>query len=166
MNDRLEQINKLLKEELEKSKAKSQKKWFWLFLTVVLSAVACFYLLLFQEKNSPFLQGKNIFQNIKKVTADLKAAIIDPSTDQFFFHGQKNFLFLGMAGQGNDAPDLTDTIALATIKTDPLRVTLISIPRDLWVKSPTGNFYTKINTLYAVGKQSKNKDYGIELIKQ
>ena len=59
-----------------------------------------------------------------------------------------NILLLGIGGPGHDGANLTDTILLASI--DPItdKTTLISIPRDLWVKIP-GDGYQKINAAYA-----------------
>ncbi len=58
--------------------------------------------------------------------------------------GLTNFLFLGIGGQGHQAPDLTDTIILASFNHQTNHFNLISIPRDLWVSS----YHAKINTFY------------------
>jgi anionic cell wall polymer biosynthesis LytR-Cps2A-Psr (LCP) family protein len=49
--------------------------------------------------------------------------------------GRINVLLLGNGGPGHDAPDLTDTILLASI--DPINhnTALLSIPRDLMGKN-------------------------------
>lgn len=67
--------------------------------------------------------------------------------------GQSNILILGIPGQGNDAPNLTDTILLANIQYNS--ISLISIPRDLLIALPsqTKNTYTKINALYASSRK-------------
>jgi LCP family protein required for cell wall assembly len=66
--------------------------------------------------------------------------------------GRINILLLGNGGPGHDAPDLTDTILLASV--DPINhnIALLSIPRDLWVKIP-GDGYQKLNAAYVYGKQ-------------
>src|SRR6202162_513768 len=71
-------------------------------------------------------------------------------------HGQRvNILLLGMGGEQNDAPYLTDSIMAVT--TDPTtdRVMLASIPRDLVVhmnlQTPSSrNWTNKINAAYEV----------------
>ena len=68
-----------------------------------------------------------------------------------------NFLLLGIAGEGNSAPDLTDTIILINSTPKADNPVAISIPRDLLVKYPDKNYYAKINALYKYG--------GIETIK-
>jgi LCP family protein required for cell wall assembly len=66
--------------------------------------------------------------------------------------GRINILLLGIGGPGHEGADLTDTIILASI--DPInhKATLLSLPRDLWVKIP-GDGYQKINAAYAYGKE-------------
>jgi len=62
-----------------------------------------------------------------------------------------NFLFLGYGGAGHEGPYLTDTIIAARLDLKKKRVSLISIPRDTWVKVPTQSgedFHSKINALY------------------
>lgn len=69
--------------------------------------------------------------------------------------GRVNILVLGIGGPGHDGPDLTDTIMVASI--DPInnQVSLLSLPRDLWVKIP-GNGSQKINATYVYGKDGSN----------
>jgi LCP family protein required for cell wall assembly len=84
--------------------------------------------------------------------------------------GRINVLLLGNGGPGHDAPDLTDTILLASI--DPINhnTALLSIPRDLWVKIP-GDGYQKINAAFVYGKQqakgkteAQKDEAGLELL--
>lgn len=63
-----------------------------------------------------------------------------------------NFLLLGTAGEGYEAPDLTDTILVARFQPARQTVYLFSLPRDLLVKIPDKSGYTKINALYALTK--------------
>jgi anionic cell wall polymer biosynthesis LytR-Cps2A-Psr (LCP) family protein len=58
-----------------------------------------------------------------------------------------NILLLGIGGGTHDGPNLTDTIMLASIDFKADKVTLVSIPRDLWL--PDTN--QKINAAYAIG---------------
>jgi LCP family protein required for cell wall assembly len=65
--------------------------------------------------------------------------------------GRINVLLLGRGGGSHEAPDLTDTIMIASI--DPVNhtSTLLSIPRDLWVSIP--NFGSmKLNAAWETGK--------------
>lgn len=65
--------------------------------------------------------------------------------------GRINVLLLGRGGGGHSAPDLTDTMILASI--DPVNYTesLISIPRDLWVTVPNKGAM-KINAAWETGE--------------
>lgn len=63
--------------------------------------------------------------------------------------GRVNILLLGNAGGTHDGPDLTDSIIVASYHLKSNRVTLISIPRDLWVDSAKA----KVNTLYHFGNK-------------
>ncbi len=76
---------------------------------------------------------------------------VDPSLLKGEGDGRVNILILGKGGPGHDGPDLTDTLLVASI--DPINkdAALLSIPRDLYVKSGTGA--TKINAVYALAKQ-------------
>ena len=71
-------------------------------------------------------------------------------------HGQPvNILLLGMGGEQNDAPYLTDSIMAVTIDPTTNRVMLASIPRDLVVhmdlQTTPGRIWTnKINAAYEV----------------
>lgn len=65
-----------------------------------------------------------------------------------------NLLLLGRGGAENDAPDLTDTILVATLDPASNRVLLASVPRDIWLPiDATGSsrYENKINVAYAIG---------------
>lgn len=65
-----------------------------------------------------------------------------------------NFLLLGYGGGAHEGTHLTDSMILAHVRPADKTVTLISIPRDAWVKIPTrgqDGGYWKINAAYALG---------------
>ena len=76
---------------------------------------------------------------------------VDPTRLAGEGDGRVNILLLGKGGPGHTAPDLTDTILVASI--DPIHndAALLSIPRDLYVKVP-GNGSMKINSVYVTAK--------------
>ncbi len=82
---------------------------------------------------------------------------IDQTTLNQLKKNRINLLFLGIPGEGNSAPQLTDTILIINSSPKGEDPIAISIPRDLLVKYPEKNYYTKINALYKYG--------GIETIK-
>jgi LCP family protein required for cell wall assembly len=61
-----------------------------------------------------------------------------------------NILLLGIGGGNHDGPNLTDTIILANVDPKGNKVTLVSIPRDLWFPDLNGT-NKKINGAYADG---------------
>ncbi|MEK7160560.1 MAG: LCP family protein [Patescibacteria group bacterium] len=72
--------------------------------------------------------------------------------------GSTNFLLLGAPGAGNDAPDLTDTILIARLDPAQQKIFLFSLPRDLWVKIPQRQIFTKLNALYALNKRNTGQE--------
>ena len=74
----------------------------------------------------------------------------------------KNILIAGIGGAGHDGSLLTDSIMLASINSDDGFVTLVSIPRDLFVAYPSWyGVAGKINALYSIGVSNK---VGIKLL--
>jgi len=69
-----------------------------------------------------------------------------------------NLLFLGIPGQSNNAPFLTDTIIVGSYNQKTKKGFMVSIPRDLVVKDPSSNSYRKINSIY--------QQYGLEEIQK
>jgi LCP family protein required for cell wall assembly len=79
-----------------------------------------------------------------------------------------NILLLGMGGEGHHGQYLTDTILLASINPQTYETALLAIPRDLYVEIPETQIHTKINAVYAYGRNNsetlENKPH--ELIKK
>ncbi len=69
-----------------------------------------------------------------------------------------NILLLGMGGAKHEGAYLTDTIILASIKPSTSQVSLISVPRDLYVSIP-GDGMGKINSVNALG-MARSQDGG------
>ncbi len=65
--------------------------------------------------------------------------------------GRVNILILGRGGGNHAGPDLTDTILVASIDPVNKTVSLVSIPRDLWVTIP-GYGSSKVNAVFANAK--------------
>lgn len=104
---------------------------------------------------------KSIFQpriiEVKNSGQEVKAENDSIKTTNLALSGQPmeppvNFLLLGAPGQGNDAPDLTDTILLARLDETKNKIYLFSLPRDLLVRLNGSDNFTKLNALYAFNK--------------
>ncbi|HVH62042.1 MAG TPA: LCP family protein [Candidatus Dormibacteraeota bacterium] len=87
------------------------------------------------------------------------AQAVEPSPGTIAYklkHGQQvNVLLLGMGGEENDAPYLTDSIMSVSIDPTSGRVAMASIPRDLVVRmnlqtNPSRQWVQKINAAYEV----------------
>lgn len=100
----------------------------------------------------------------------VKTAKVFPILVQLFFNkeielkksdGSVNILLLGVAGGKHDGPDLTDTIMYANVNPVKNKVTLVSIPRDMWVP----DISEKINTAYAIGNGKQTEGGGLILTK-
>lgn len=65
--------------------------------------------------------------------------------------GRLNMLLMGRGGTENEAPDLTDTLLIASIDIKNQTASMLSVPRDTWVESNGSS--SKINAVYALTKQ-------------
>lgn len=95
-----------------------------------------------EPKEKPLSLAKLAFH----FAADTSATLKGQERDRI------NILFLGMSGVPHPAPFLTDTIILVSIKPSTHQLALLSLPRDLLVKTPN-NGQTKINSLYLLNKK-------------
>lgn len=75
-------------------------------------------------------------------------------------NNQINILLMGIAGGKHEGPSLTDSIIFANVNTDLSKITLVSLPRDIWSTDLDG----RINTAYAIG-ESKRRGGGLILAK-
>jgi len=67
-----------------------------------------------------------------------------------------NILFLGISGEGSLGAFLTDTIFVTSVIPSKKQITIISLPRDLWVEIPNGSTGIKINSLYELENRGKS----------
>jgi len=63
-------------------------------------------------------------------------------------YGHTNILLVGVGGEGHDGENLTDTMMVASINHDTNTVSIISIPRDLYVENAEVGWGTRINSIY------------------
>lgn len=74
-------------------------------------------------------------------------------------NGRINVLLLGIAGGNHDGPNLTDTIMVASYNLSTRKISLISLPRDIWIDKNQA----KINAIYQMGLLKGN---GLEFAKK
>ncbi len=70
-----------------------------------------------------------------------------------------NILLTGVGGKGHDGGQLTDTIILTSLKPSTKEVSMISLPRDMYI--PWRNQWIKINSINAYA-ESKKPGTGIQ----
>lgn len=92
----------------------------------------------------------------RKITPALSAKEVTPDLLKGEGDGRVNILLMGVGGPGHAGADLTDTLVVFSV--DPVNntATMLSVPRDLWVKMPAAYNYfgsvQKINAAYESGK--------------
>lgn len=105
-----------------------------------------------------YLTSRNIFKGGGN-SAVLNNQNVDPALLKGEGDGRVNILIMGKGGEEQqDGPELTDTIIVASIDPIAKEAALLSIPRDLWVKSPSG-YQSKINEVYANAKYAVLNNY-------
>ncbi len=140
--------------DLELDNDKPDKKKKRLSFKIVARSFAC--LLIISVLLSGYVFGKGYLRARQVFNGGGSAASlsddIDPSKLKGEGDGRINVLLLAVGGEGHDGSELTDTILVASI--DPINkdAGLLSIPRDLWVKSNGSSM--KINAVYALTKES------------
>ena len=101
----------------------------------------------------------------------IKSGTISPLLFQVLFNSNNielkketpetiNLLLLGIGGGNHDCPNCSDTIIFANLNLASKKVTLVSLPRDIWVTDLKG----KVNSAYSNG-ESKRKGGGLILAK-
>ncbi len=101
--------------------------------------------------------GTKLYLAARKIMADGSGKIapallgdLDPTKLRGEGDGRVNILLLGIGGSGHEAPNLSDTIMVASFDPKTKDVAMLSVPRDLYVKIP-GKGYGKINSAHASG---------------
>lgn len=99
----------------------------------------------------------------------LKSVVSERASLRGEERNQINFLFLGIGGEGHvSGKYLTDTIILVIFAPQSKKTAVISIPRDLLVRSAQSASFTKINALYVQDPLKKGfpGPMGIEFTKK
>lgn len=124
-----------------------------------------------------------LFKQILKNPSSVLSLITNPEGELKTTDGRTNFLLIGIDKRSNVPYTykignneikkngfLTDTIQVVSINKKTKNVSMISIPRDTYVKIPVfGNIrasYSKINAVYSLGNTHDYPKGGIELLKK
>ena len=100
------------------------------------------------------------FKKLNIVPKHVASLFQDPINNLNHSNQRTNFLLLGIKGENEtDVKDLADTMILVSYYHPTSQVTIISVPRDLWVDS----LKTKINAVYHYGQQ-RDPPVGLSLV--
>ncbi len=97
--------------------------------------------------NTPLGKNNDLFNPIISLIEDNNK----PDTKTPEKRGSQNILIAGIGGLGHPGGELTDSLMLANLNYDTKTVTLLSIPRDIYV-AYSSNTAGKINALYPIGR--------------
>lgn len=128
------------------SNFKKASKAFAIFSAATLIGVASLF-------GYGFLKTRNIFKGNGEGAAALQQNV-DPARLNGEGDGRVNVLLIGKGGPGETAPDLTDSLLLASIDPVQNEASLVSVPRDLYVQDDNG-YSMKINAIYSSVKQAR-----------
>lgn len=95
-----------------------------------------------------------VFLSVRDVVPVATHIIFHPGAQLKQTDNRTNIALLGIGGGTHDGPDLTDTIIFASIDWKKNTVTMVSIPRDLWIPTLQNDSVKKINEVYAQGENN------------
>lgn len=101
-----------------------------------------------------------IYLKSHRTRAVVSGFVSDPAINLETNDDRTNILFMGIGGEGHEAPDLTDSMIFVSLSHRDNSVSMISLPRDIWVDS----MKDKINTAYHYGNE-KRENGGLDLAK-
>ncbi len=147
------------------------RKRFWRILAffgvLALIAGVAFFIKAGFVFNKISLSESGLFENITKTLPGAKDEIKGEK------EGKINVLLLGMRGEGVAGGGLlADTIIVVSLHpkdeknpNDAAKASMVSIPRDLYVKMPGRNEQRKINAVYALGEE-RGRGEGLKDMRQ
>lgn len=118
--------------EHKRRRSSSRKRWWFLGFTIIFFGIFIW----FMTQSS----GNAVFQYAMSAA---NGPTIKSTDDRV------NVLLLGLAGGKHDGAMLTDSIIVASYNLKTNKVTMISVPRDLWMDG----IKEKVNAAYEVGEQ-------------
>lgn len=153
-------MDKVKKEESQPVVKTFAKKRPYLIISAIIFFVAAISLGVYAYLNIQDIKGNIFVGHQTRPTADNSIPTPTPTP----VRNDINVLLLGYGGGTHEGTYLTDSMILANINHDTQKISMISIPRDLWVKIPVSEneeIEGKINSAYAIGiddNKYPNKD--------
>lgn len=115
-------------------------------LTLVISATITYFV----SKPKSVVEAES-FPEVLSAQTELDPTQIPPEDLKTL-----TILLLGYGGAGHQGGFLTDVIQLLHLDFEKSQLSLISVPRDLWVKLPNGK-QAKINTAFTLGEDPNQR---------
>ncbi len=111
--------------------------------------------------------GVTIFAAFQQATTNLPKGTSTGLPRSFDANDTKpiNILLIGVGGESHPGGTLADSIMIASIDPQTKTISLLSVPRDLYVSIP-GDGKEKINAAHSIGESGKTKGGGPVLLKQ
>lgn len=143
---------------LKTQTAKPKKKFFTLKKDIIFAAIIILAVMgtFFWKALST---GANIFDNggspLRKLTqiiTNQETPVLGENEDEI------DILLLGIGGEDHPGAELTDTNLILSIKPSEKKISLVSIPRDMYVQIPNSNEYSRINKLNYLGNLEDRDD--------
>lgn len=144
------------KEAFDAERKKWRKKRRWIFIAFAILGVALISFFMYQASNVLTIAGSG--DPDVGVYKDFKVEREPNRID---------ILVLGIRGSGEAHGGLlADTMLLFSFDKETKKASMVSIPRDLYVKMPDHHQPEKINYAYALGEQRKPNGGGLALSKE
>jgi len=157
MQEQLKELNRIIKNDLKPERPKNGFGKFFKNFALMFFLGIIVFLFVYSFPYLGTALKREVFITAQGQTMGLVFSSSPPAQERV------NLLFLGIPGKGFIGENMTDTIIVINSGPKGENPIGISIPRDLLVKSPAQDYYTKINALYGLGE---NNEQGVELTKR
>ena len=146
---KLHHVHAHAKKHAKKLKNKS-RKW-WITLGVFLGIVVFLGVLIFWKIDATF---NKISTRGESVGSIVQAGIPNAGQVKGESDDRINILLLGVLGANHQGGGLnTDTIMIVSLEPKANKISMVSLPRDLWVLDPGKETKSKINAVYEYGEE-------------
>lgn len=129
-----------------------------IIVIVILLAVFSSSIVFSDENLIKNLAKLNLLQQMGKLIGAGNKELLGENNDRI------NVLLIGMGGKGHEGGTLADTIILGSFKPSTNQVAMLSIPRDLSIKTTNYN-WTKVNAINAYAEAKESGSGGRETAK-
>lgn len=109
--------------------------------------------------------GSAVLSPERSIIAQLTDLLFRRGTLQGEKENRVNVLLVAIGGEGHQGENLADTVIFASLRPQEKDVALLSIPRDLYVRIPDAEFYTRLNAVHTYGENQRRGE-GLKLLRK